>query len=233
MPGVGRRRRRACLALACGLLALPLAASALPAPANAGDAQVYRLDPVHTRVLFAISHAGFSHALGTVSGSTGTLVFDPADWSTAQVNVSVPMRRIDLGDAGWNRAAGGKGLLDVSAWPVATFVSNRVEAKDPKHASVCGTLTLRGVARDTCLDVTFNQLQRLSLPPFHRVAGFSATATLSRKAFGMDAWPTLVGDEVQLRIEAEAVREGARASAAPAPDMAPPADAVPPAPATP
>jgi hypothetical protein len=36
--------------------------------------------------------------------------------------------------------------------------------------------------------------------------GFSATTTLSRKAFGMDAWPTVVGDEVEVRIEAEAVR---------------------------
>jgi polyisoprenoid-binding protein YceI len=235
VPGMARPCRLEGLALACGLLALPLAAFAQTAPPRAGDAQVYRLDPVHTRVLFAISHAGFSHALGTVSGSTGTLVFDPADWSTAQVTVSVPMRRVDLGDAGWNRAAGGKGLLDVSAWPVATFVSHHVEAKDPTHASVCGTLTLHGVARDTCLEVTFNQLQRLSLPPFHRVAGFSATATLSRKAFGMDAWPTLVGDEVQLRIEAEAVREGARASAPPASDAAvkPPADATQPPPATP
>ena len=61
-------------------LALPLAA--LPQPTT------YQLDPVHTRVLFAVSHAGFSHALGTVSGSTGTLRFDPDDWSSATVSVS-------------------------------------------------------------------------------------------------------------------------------------------------
>ena len=40
-------------------------------------AERYRLDPVHTRVLFAIEHAGFSQALGTVSGSEGVLAFDP------------------------------------------------------------------------------------------------------------------------------------------------------------
>ena len=71
----GAIRLAPCL-LAAALLAL-LASPALAAPAN------YRLDPVHTRVLFAISHAGYSHALGTVSGSTGTLVFDPDDWSSA------------------------------------------------------------------------------------------------------------------------------------------------------
>ncbi len=37
----------------------------------------YRLDPVHTRVLFTISHAGYSQAIGTVSGSQGMLALDP------------------------------------------------------------------------------------------------------------------------------------------------------------
>ena len=47
-------------------LAALLCAPAAPASAQAAS---YRLDPVHTRVLVAISHAGFSDALGTVSGS--------------------------------------------------------------------------------------------------------------------------------------------------------------------
>jgi polyisoprenoid-binding protein YceI len=196
-------------------LALPLTAVAQPVG--------YRLDPVHTRVLFAVSHAGFSQAMGTVSGSTGTLLFDPDDWSTARLSVSVPMTRIDLGDGKWNKAAGARNLLDVDDHPVATFVSSRIEPKDPQHAAVCGTLTLRGVGRDTCLDVTLNQLKRHPMPPFRRTAGFSAIATLSRKAFGMDAWPTVIGDEVQLRIEAEATRDGSASEAVPAPASEQPA----------
>lgn len=187
--------------LLCCTLALPLAVIAQPVG--------YQLDPVHTRVLFAVSHAGFSHALGTVSGSTGTLVFDPADWSSAKLSVSVPMTRIDLGDEKWNHAASARNLLDVAEHPVATFVSTRIEPKDPQHASVCGTLALHGVEHEVCLDVTFNQLKHHPLPPFRRTAGFSATTTLSRKAFGIDAWPTVIGDDVELRIEAEALRSGA------------------------
>jgi polyisoprenoid-binding protein YceI len=200
-------------ALSC-LLMLSFAASAAPAD--------YRLDPVHTRIVFAVSHAGFSQALGTVSGSSGTLRFDPDDWSTARVSVSIPMQRLDLGNAGWNRAVGGQGLLDVAGHPVATFVSDRIVAKDPRHAQVCGPLTLRGVAHDTCLDVTFNQLKRLSLPPFRRTAGFSATTTLSRKAFGITAWPDMIGDAVELRIEAEAEAMGTNAPDAPPATPPPP-----------
>jgi len=213
--------------IASSLLAASLLASLLlPMPARAQPA-TYRLDPVHTRVLFAISHAGFSHALGTVSGSTGTLAFDPDDWSSAKVSVSVPLTRLDLGDAGWNRAAGGHGLLDVNAYPVATFVSSRIEPKDSTHAAVCGTLTLHGVGQNLCLQVTFNQLKRVSLPPFHRIAGFSATTTLSRKAFGIDAWPGVIGDEVELRIEAEAEPASSRDDNANAPPVQAPVPAVP------
>ena len=206
---------RLSLLLLC-TLALPLGVSAQP--------MTYQLDPVHTRLLFAVSHAGYSQALGTVSGSTGTVRFDPDDWSSAKVSVSVPMKRFDLGDAGWNRAVGAANLLDVEAHPVATFVSNRVEPRDKQHAKVCGPLTFRGVAHDVCLDVTFNQLKRLSLPPFRRVAGFSATTTISRKAFGMDAWQGVIGDDVGLRIEAEGelARDQSTASPMPATDTPPP-----------
>lgn len=190
-------------------LAALLAPVALLAPrAASAQAARYELDPVHTRVMFELSHAGYSQAIGTVSGSTGELVFDPRDWSSAKVAVSVPIARLDMGDADWSRAALGRGLLDGERYPVATFVSTRVEPVDATHARVAGTLTLRGVPHEIVLDVTFNQLRRYPLPPFRRTAGFSATATLSRAAFGADAWSSLVGDEVKLRIEAEARRAG-------------------------
>ena len=184
-------------------LALLLALLAAPAAVFAQAAR-YAIDPVHTRVMFELSHAGYSQAIGTVSGSTGTLVFDPVDWGHARVAVSVPVSRLDLGDDKWNRAALGRNLLDGDDHPTASFVSTRVEPVDATHASVFGTLTLRGVARDVKLDVAFNQARRYPLPPFRRTIGFSATTTISRKAFGIDAWPTVIGDSVMLRIEAEA-----------------------------
>ncbi|WP_407468156.1 YceI family protein [Xanthomonas campestris] len=168
----------------------------------------YALDPVHTRVLFAVEHAGFSKALGTVSGSSGTLVFDPDDWAAATLEVTVPLRRADLGDAKWNEATLARNLLDAERFPDAHFVSTKVEASDATHAKVTGNLTLHGVTRPVTLDVTLSALKRHPLPPFRRTAGFSATATLSRAAFGVDAWKSMIGDTVELRIEAEAVREG-------------------------
>ena len=56
------------------------------------------------------------------------------------------------------------------------------------------------------MEVTLNALKRHPLPPFRRTAGFSATATLSRADFGIDAWKSVIGDRVELRLEVEATR---------------------------
>lgn len=163
---------------------------------------LYAIDPVHTRVQFSVDHAGFSRALGTVSGSEGTITFAPGQWQLARIEVVVPLERLDLGDQDWNDAA--RRILDAGDHPRAHFVSNRVEPLGPQAARVCGDLTLHGATRDFCLDVQFNQLKRHPLPPFHRIAGFSASGHLQRSDFGIDAWSSLVGDTVELRIEAEA-----------------------------
>lgn len=183
-----------------------IALAALALPARAGGTDTYTLDPVHTRVVFAVDHAGFSRAIGTISGSTGTLRLGPDHWQGASVEVEVPVARVDLGDARWNDATLAPRLLDARRHPVARFVSTHVEPADATHARVCGDLTLRGVTRPLCLDVTLNAIKRHPMPPFRRTAGFSATGTLSRSEFGIDAWPSMIGDRVELRIEAEAVR---------------------------
>jgi len=206
-------------------LTLALLLSALPCMGLAAT-PLYRLDPVHTRVLFAIEHAGFSHALGTVSGSEGELYFDPSDWAASRLDVRVPITRLDLGDAKWNQATLARNLLDGERFPEARFVSTRVEPIDDTHARVIGGLTLRGVTREVVLEVTLNALKRHPLPPFRRTAGFSATTTLSRRDFGLTAWSSMIGDSVQLRIEAEAVRDRSGAddeppAAAPAAPVAP------------
>ena len=207
MPMPRPRRRRTHLAWL--LLALAIPAWAQP--------PVWTLDPVHTRVLVTVDHAGFSSALGTLSGATGTVHYEPGDWTGARVEVEIPLQRLDFGDDAWNRATLARGLLDADAHPVALFRSTRVEPIDEHHARVTGQLQLRGVEREVVLEVRMNAARRHPLPPFRRTVGFSASAALSRSDFGIDAWRSMIGDRVELRIEAEATRSrGAARDAAPA-----------------
>lgn len=209
-----------------------LSTLAVGAGAHAGEPEAFTLDPVHTRVMVAVDHAGFSKALGTASGGTGTLWFNPDDLRATRWDVTVPLSGLDFGDARWNAAVQAASLLDVRRHPDARFISTTVTPLDGQRARACGELTLRGVTAPLCLDVQVNAVKRHPLPPFRRTVGLSATGTLSRKAYGLEAWPSVIGDSVDLRIEAEAVRarndEAASApdvpAAEPAEDEVPPRD---------
>ena len=207
-------------ALAAFAIALPFAGAAA-----AGEAVHYSLDPVHTRVMFAIDHAGFSKAIGTVSGSEGVLHFDADDWARTTLDVQVPMQRLDMGDANWAASILAPRFLDVQRYPHARFVSRTVARHGDNRGTACGELTLHGVTRPLCMELTLNRIARHPLPPFRRTAGFSANARLKRSDYGITAWPSLVGDEVELRIEAELVRrdndDAPPAAEAPAPDAIP------------
>ena len=187
-------------------LAAVIAACCACATAHAGEPPRYVIDPVHTRVLFEIDHAGFSKAIGTVSGSEGSLHFDADDWSTAKLEVTVPMQRLDMGDSGWSASVFAPRFLDIKRYPQAHFVSTRVERHEGNRGTVCGELTLHGTTRPLCMALVLNRIARYPLPPFRRTAGFSARASLKRSDFGMTSWRPLVGDEVELRIEAELFR---------------------------
>lgn len=197
----------ACAIAGCAQGPAPRDAAA-PAPAAAlpPGAEAHALDPVHTRVMVAVDHAGFSRALGTVSGTTGTLWLVPGSWEGAAVVAEVPLARLDFGDGDWNRAVAAAGLLDSGRHPVATFRSTRVEPVDATRARIHGTLELRGTRREVILDAVRNHEGRHPMPPFRRTVGFSATATLSRADFGSTAWASMIGDAVEVRIELEAAR---------------------------
>lgn len=181
----------ACLLLAAG------AARAEPAR--------YALDPVHSRIVFLVSHAGFSRAIGTFSGLAGELHFDPEDPAAARVEATVPIGRLELGDAKWRARILDPTFFDVEDFPSARFVSTRVEPQPDGALRVAGALTLHGVTREITLDARLNRLDRHPLT-LRRTAGFSARTVLRRADFGMQKWKTLVGDEVEVLIEIEATR---------------------------
>jgi polyisoprenoid-binding protein YceI len=193
------------------LLAFALVA---PPAAQAGDGPAWRIDPTHSRVVFDVDHAGFSYSLGTLSNPTGTLRFDPDGWDGAEVQVELPVARLDFGDADWNRAMLGPRWFDADAHPTITFRSTRVEPIDAANARVHGELTVRGVSAPVVLDVRRNGVRRHPLT-LRRTAGFSATTELDRRTFGLDDSPSMIGTAVRVRIELEAKRSGRSSAESP------------------
>ncbi|GAB6196671.1 YceI family protein [Lysobacter xanthus] len=195
----------------------PLLSLLLLAPAV--SAETFAIDPVHTRVMVAVEHAGFSRALGIASGATGQVDFAEG-WKDARVDVRIPLSRLDFGDDAWNGAV--QRLLDTTRSPEVRFVSTRVTPRDASHAELCGDLTLHARTRPVCMDATLNAVKRHPMPPFRRTAGFSAAVRLDRFDYGIEDWPSVIGRDVEIRIELEASRGlGAPKADAPAQEETP------------
>lgn len=192
--------RRFAAALFAGMSAWMLSANDA-----AADPRHYELDPVHTRIVFAIDHLGFSKALGTFAHPRGSLWFDPEDWRTARLDVTIDIASLDLGDMDWKKRMLKRDYFDIKRHTEARFVSTAIEPTGADTARVLGELTLRGATRPLTLEVRLNKHGRHPLT-FRTTAGFSATATLRRSDFGMRDNLRTVGDTVELRIEAEAER---------------------------
>ncbi len=182
-----------------------IAILAMPVLACAG-ARDYRFDTVHTQILFSVSHLGFSHPTGRLHVKSGFIHFDEDDWSTAQVDVVIDAASVDMGDAGWNDKLRSHEFFATGRYPTAHFVSTRVEKTGDKKGVVHGNFTLLGVTHALDLAVTFN---RAGADPytFKLTAGFSATATLKRSDFGMNKYLPDIGDDVNLHIEVEGLRD--------------------------
>jgi len=176
------------------------------AAASADEVPRWRIDPVHSRVVLRVSHAGFSSALATLSAPSGELHYDPEDWRSAEAQVVLALSRLDFGDADWNRRMAKSDFFGVRRHPLAQFESTRIVVLDSTRAEVHGLLTLRGVQVPVSLSVQRNAVGR-KLPWLVRErVGFSARATLQRADFGMDRYPTMIGDDVQIEVEIEAER---------------------------
>jgi polyisoprenoid-binding protein YceI len=165
----------------------------------------YRMDPVHTQVLFSVDHDGYSHPVGRMRIKAGWLALDENDWSTAKVVADVDTASVDIGDKDWNDAVTGKRFLDAKDYPLVHFESTSVEKTDAQHGTLHGNLSLRGVSHEVEIPFTLNRIGATIFSGMQTLAGFSAQTTLDRLQFGMTSFPKAVGTQVNVRLEVEAI----------------------------
>lgn len=163
----------------------------------------YRIDTVHSQVLFSASHDGYSNPVGRLAITRGWLRFDPDDWSASSVVADIDPASADFGDQGWNAAATGRNFLDAAKFPLMRFQSVAVRQTGKDTGVIDGRLTLHGVTLPVTVEFTVNRVSA-TLFGFETIAGFSGRAKLDRTQFGMTAFPKAVGTEVTVRLEIEA-----------------------------
>ncbi len=171
-----------------------------PAAVKAGT---YVLDAGHARVVWSLSHRGFSTYSGLLPAASGTLVLDPATPANSRVEVTLASAAVATADARFDARLKGPDFFNAETFPTIRFASTAVVASG-STAKVTGDVTLLGVTRPVTLDVTFHKAGLNPTDKLYHV-GFDATGTLTRSDFGMRFGLPAIGDAVSLRIEAEFV----------------------------
>lgn len=191
-------------------LATPAPAQDLPAP---GPGR-YTLDLGHSRLLFKVSHLGFSTYIAPFTDFTATLDFDPANPQAMAVTATIRTSSVETHypdpALDFNATVTGPELLDAAQFPEITFTSTAIRLTGPDSADVTGDLTLHGVTKHVTLAVTYNGgWGSMPMDPAGARIGFSATGTLLRSdfgiAYGIPAPGTEMGvsDQVEIELEAE------------------------------
>jgi polyisoprenoid-binding protein YceI len=181
-------------------------------PAHAEPAR-YELDPEHTLVAFMLHHIGYADVLGQFDEVSGGFMFDEEAATLSDLQVTIQAASVDTKHERRDQHVRSKDFLDVEQFPEITFVMTDAEATGANTGKVTGDLTIRGITKPVTLDVTLNKTGEY---PFsatggspNYVAGVSARGTVKRSDFGMsyaveNGW---VGDEVEMIIEVEAIRQ--------------------------
>ena len=166
-------------------------------------AETLTLDPMHTYVLWRISHFGFSTQSGKWYINDGTLVLDKEKPDNSKVNVTIQVANMVTGIPELDKHLREKLFFNTDQFPTATFVSNKVVVSKDNSAKVYGTLTLHGISKPVVLAVKLNK-NGISPITNKMTYGFAATATIKRSDFGINTLAPGLGDEVKINIEAEA-----------------------------
>ncbi|MGO9673415.1 MAG: YceI family protein [Methylocella sp.] len=190
------------------LLISPLTAQAASQAKPAGKTDpaavqpgAYSVEPVHTRVLFSVSHMGFTTWYGEFTNVSGTLDLDPRTPERSAVEIHIPASTVSTTNARLDGELKSDQWFDAAQYPDIAFKSVKVVATGTGTGKLTGDLTLHGVTKPVTLAVKFNDAGVNPLDKKYTV-GFNATGSIRRSDFGVKTYLPLIGDEVDLIISA-------------------------------
>jgi polyisoprenoid-binding protein YceI len=167
----------------------------------------FSIDTIHSSIGFTVRHLMVSKVHGSFTKWSGTFAFDEANLPASHVEVSIDVASVDTREAQRDGHLRSADFFDAEKFPTITFKSTKVEG-NKDHFKVTGDLTLRGVTKPVVLDVEY--AGRAMHPQMGERAGFSATASINRKDFGvsfnmvLDAGGVALSEKVDIQLEVQA-----------------------------
>lgn len=179
---------------------------------SAATRTVWKIDPSHSVVEFAVKHMMFATVKGRFATFAGEVITHPEDPTEGEVNFTVDANSIDTRDEKRDEHLRSNDFFGVGDHPQMAFTSTRVEHVPGPTFRVHGDLTMHGISRPVVLETTFNGS---GVNPWGQtVASWSATTEIDREQWDMnfnaalEAGGVLVGTNIKVNIEIEAAREG-------------------------
>jgi polyisoprenoid-binding protein YceI len=189
-------------AMVAGLAAAaiaPASAQVVTTTAAKVPAGTYNVEPYHTRILFAVSHMGFTTWYGNFSSASGTLNFDPKNPAKSALSVSFPTDSVSTTNTKLDGELKSPMWFDAAQFPTITFKSTKIIVISHGKGVIEGDLTFHGVTHPVTLTAHFNGGGTNPLDKKYTI-GFEATGSLSRAEFGVKTYEPLIGDKVELLL---------------------------------
>lgn len=184
---------------------LVLAALLGAASFTVSAADNYEFDPTHTFPYFRISHMGVSTFTGRFDKTSGTASLDLKK-KTGSVDVTIQVASLSTGVDKLNEHLAQPDFFNTAKYPTITFKSTAFKFDGDKLDEISGNLTMLGVTKPVTLEVEkFACREHPMLKK--QVCGIDLEGKIKRSDWGMSAYVPMVGDEVELQIEAEALKK--------------------------
>jgi polyisoprenoid-binding protein YceI len=171
----------------------------------------WAVDTTHSSIDFSIRHMMIAKVKGTFKQFEASIEADPHDLTTADISFSVDAASIDTRNDDRDAHLRSADFFDVENHPKLTFKATKIVKTGDGEYDVTGDLTIRGVTRSETFRVTFEGSGKD--PWGNHKAGFSAEGTIKRSDYGLtwnaalETGGVLVGDDVKIHIEIEAVEQ--------------------------
>lgn len=191
------------------LLAL-IVLSFLSLTANAAE---FNLDKDHSHAGFQVRHL-VTKLQGEFKDFEGTFNFDEKFPEKSTGKFTIKAASINTNHEKRDNHLRSADFFDVEKYPTLSFESKSMVPEGEKKYKLTGDLTLHGVTHPVTFEVEFFGIAK---SPFGDTrAGFSATGKINRKDYGivwnkvLDNGGYLIGDEVEMNIQIEAVEKQAK-----------------------
>ena len=187
--------------------AVPVAVKPLPK----GIGGVWNLDPMHSRIGFAIQHVMINDVHGSFNDFSGTVNVDEKDISRSKVEFAAKMGSVDTNVAPRDAHQKSPDFFDVAKYPEMTFKSKHV-ARYGSGFRVMGTFSMHGVSRDIVIPFTAQGPVKDGFGTMR--AAVKADFSINRLDYGvkwnqkLDNGGMALDNEVRIELDLEATKAG-------------------------